>query len=251
MRMENKKTAPKVKFRLEPRDREVLLALEQWGVMSAEQIILKFFPFPWGKRKAQERLTKLYRAGKLHRWRGDNGWYCYSLEPRNNQSDHRLAVNWVRLYFEHSRPDWEKFHTFQYEQDYGILRADGFAAMKDFAASVKGEFRLWFVELDRSHRNRFDKVQKYCRLFREGGYQGRWWVELTDKFPRILVVTTSEERKQKILAHIQEENEADLRFEVRLLSDIKEAVSNGKTHNQNGRSGAVLASDGPASRGGE
>lgn len=220
------KAAPRVTLRETPRDKAILLALEDWGVLSTEQIIVKLFPFPWGRRKAQERLIKLYRAEKICRWRGENGWYFYGLEPRTKHSDHRLLVNWVRLYFEETRPSWERPHCFLYEQDYGIVRADGFAAIKNYAQSPKGEFQFWFVELDRTHSNKFDKVKKYCRLYNEPErYEERWWFPLANKFPRILVVTTTEARKQKILEHIQEENEAGLRFDVRLLTDIKEAVT--------------------------
>ncbi|MHB8171783.1 MAG: replication-relaxation family protein [Thermincolia bacterium] len=208
------------------RDNGIIHALEDWRVMDTEQIRHKFFQFPSGKRKAQERLLMLHRKGKVNRWKGDEG-YCYSLDNRPGRAEHLVMLNWVRLWFEARLKSWEKIHTFQYEHDYGFLRSDGFVSVKNIALRPEepGHFRFWFIEMDRTHSNVFDKVPKYCRLFELGGYEGRWWVKLTDRFPTVLVVTTTESRKNKILRHVAEENSIGLQFDVRLLCDLRKEVS--------------------------
>lgn len=201
------------------RDKSVLRMVEEWGVVSTHQVrLIKFGNIKTSQRKAQQRLRVLALKGSLNRWRTEEG-YLYSLEDKNALSDHLEATNWARVWFEKNLHQWEKLHCFLYEQDYGILRTDAFVAVKN---TITGQFRFWFIETDLSHSNKFDKVEKYCKLFEKGGYADRWWVKLTDKFPTVLVMTTSIARKEKILQHIAEENTAGLRFDVRLLRDLRE-----------------------------
>lgn len=42
--------------------------------------------------------------------------------------------------------------------------------------------------------NTFDKVEKYNQLYQSGGYSGHWWVDLTERFPPVLVATTTVQR---------------------------------------------------------
>lgn len=102
---------------------------------------------------------------------------------------------------------------------YRELRADGFAAIKN---TVTGKHRFCFVEFDRTITNPFDKVPKYCRLYNSGNYGSSWWVELTDRFPAILVVTTS--RAEQIRRLIEEQNDAGLEWKVILLDDVRREV---------------------------
>ena len=162
---------------------------------------------------------KLFQRSKLQRDREGDEAYFYYLE-RPGMIAHTLGVNWVRLWLQLSCRSWEKYHSLSYEQDYGILRADGFAAVKN---NVTGAFRFCFVELDRG-TNTFDKIEKYNRLYREGNYSGHWWVKLADRFPPVLVVTTSASRAKHIEELIQERNEAGLEFRILLLDDIKSEV---------------------------
>jgi len=202
------------------RDKLIISMVEEWKVVNARQVQAHMFKFPYGLRKAQERLLKLHRRGKLTRWHGEEG-YSYSLEKKNASSAHFEALNWVRIWLENNCKSWEHFHSWQYEQDYKILRADGFAAIKN---NVTGKFNFYFVEMDCSPKNAFDKVPKYCRLFEEERYKNSWWVELTDKFPKVLIVTNC--RKEKILRHVAEENKSNLRFEVRSLEEIRKECLN-------------------------
>ena len=110
------------------RDKQVLSMIEEWKVMNARQVQLMKFNFPYGLRKAQERLLKMHNRGKLNRWHNGEG-YSYSLEKKTASSAHFEALNWVRIWLVNQLKNWEKIHSWQYEQDYKILRTDAFAAI--------------------------------------------------------------------------------------------------------------------------
>jgi len=200
------------------RARNILFQIEDYKIMSIAQVIQLYFPFATGRRKAQEVLLKLHRKGKLERWRGEEG-YCYSLEPKTGRADHTVLVNWCRIWFEKRLKSWEGIHRFVYEDDYGFLRSDAFVAIKN---KTTGKLKFWFVEADLS-KNKFDKVSKYNKLLEQinQGKLERWWIKLTDGFPWILVVTTTQARKEKILSHIAEENKHGLEFRVYTLDELK------------------------------
>lgn len=197
------------------RDKAILNAIFERYALDTEQVRCLYFPTKYGRRKAQERLLKLYKKGKLKREKV-NDIYAYYIE-KPGMIKHTLAVNWVRIWFEKKAKSWEKVY-FYYEKDYKILRCDGFVAVKN---TVTGGYKFYFVELDRG-TNKFDKVEKYNKLFDDCGYDGDWWVKLTDKFPQVVIVTTS--RVEKIKELIKERNTNNLRFEVYLLDDIKEGI---------------------------
>ena len=110
--------------------------------------------------------------------------------------------------------------SFVYEQKYPGLRHDGFAAIKN---TVTGKFKFYFVENDCA-TNPFDKVKKYSDLHEKEGYQDRWWCKLADRFPPVLVVTSSAGRAENIQKLIDRDNAAGIEFQVHLLSDIKKEV---------------------------
>ncbi|GAB6180975.1 hypothetical protein JCM14036_22940 [Desulfotomaculum defluvii] len=195
-------------------------AVEEYRALDTEQIRVLFFnSMTYGRRKAQERLLKLYQRKRLQREKVD-GIYTYYPDRPPGLIKHLLALNWVRIWLAMTCKSWERLESFTYEQDYGILRTDGFVAIKN---TVTCKHRFMFIELDRSC-NTFDKVEKYNQLF-ESGYYGRWWwVKLTDCFPAILVVTTSPTRAVHINQLIKERNNADLNFKVFLLDGIKKEV---------------------------
>lgn len=203
------------------RDKLILQAIEKCHVLDTEQIWAIFFnQMKYGQRKAQERLQKLYERGCLKRDRIRQEPFFYYIEKRPGQPAHQLGVNWIKIWLQHKCRSWEKIHSFSYEQDYKILRTDGFAAIKNI---VNGNLKFYFIEMDRG-TNTFDKVQKYCDLYENEKYQGWWWVALTERFPPVLVVTTSLSRKESIEQLITEKNIAGLEFQVSLLDSIKREV---------------------------
>ena len=204
------------------RDRAILRGLEDYRALELPQIQLLHFNQGFksadvAKRKAQDRTSVLYKEGRVKRWRGD-GPYCYALDKKPGRAEHLVALNWVRIWLQKSMTKWEKLHCFDYEPDYGFMRPDAFCAIKNF---VSGQFRLYFIELDRSPRNEFDKVALYNKLFKTEDYSDRWWVDVApeEKFPPVMVVTV--DRREQILKVIDRDNGEDIRFDVRLLGDIK------------------------------
>lgn len=180
-----------------------------------------FRNLPTGQRKAQERLLKLHRAGKLERHKHE-GVFVYYLE-RPKLLSHLLGVNWTRIWIQNNLRSWERLHSFQYEQDYGLLRCDALYVCRN---TVTGQFWASLIEFDRG-TNKFDKIRKYCRFYEKGGYQNLWWARVVKRFPVVFIVTTTPGRYEQIKELIKEENSAGLEFRVKLLDEIKEECFNG------------------------
>lgn len=203
------------------RDRKILQAIEEYQSLNTEQVqALYFRSMQYGQRKAQERLLKLYRVGKLGRGRYADSPYYYYVGDKPGMLKHLIATNWVRIWLQTTLPSWERLHSWSYEQDYKVLRSDGFAAIKN---AMTGKYRFLFIEMDRG-TNHFDKIQKYNKLYETEKYDSWWWVNLTERFPSILVVTVSEARKRLIQGEIEVRNSNGLEFQVRLLDDLREEV---------------------------
>jgi hypothetical protein len=134
----------------------------------------------------------------------DRPFYYYT--QKQGQAQHRLGVNWARLWIMSQLKSWESMQSFAYEVDYGILRCDGFAAIRN---RVAGKMSFYFVEYDHTISNPFDKVVRYNQLFER--QPSAWWTDLTDRFPAIVVVT---HRVQAISKKIEQENVNGLEFRV-------------------------------------
>lgn len=72
--------------------------------------------------------------------------------------------------------------------------------------------------------NLFDKVGKYCGLYESEGYAGHWWVDLAEKFPQVLVVTTNPARMKIINGLVEREDRSGLKFKVYNLDDLKKEL---------------------------
>lgn len=174
-----------------------------------------------GRRKAQERLLKLYQAGRVKRCRvSPTEPFCYYAGRRHGRLEHLLALNWVYVWFTAGLKPWERVHCFNYETNFKTLQADAFCSVKN---TVTGRFKFFFVELDRS-ANDFDKIRKYNALYNAGGYAGEWWAELADRFPAILVVTITASRAAHIRERVDKENVHGLEFRVMLLDEIRGGI---------------------------
>jgi len=148
-----------------------------------------------GKRKAQERLAKMAENKQLKRSRyAPNEPYVYYVDKKSGQIEHLVAVNWVYVWITQRLHTWETLYYWDYEIDLGIIRPDAFCGIKN---TVTGKIKWLFIELDRSE-NKFDKIEKYNRYYAEGLYRGQWWADKAEKFPQVLIVTTSEARLKKI-----------------------------------------------------
>jgi len=184
------------------RDRRIVEWVERLKAMDTEQVHLVLFRNCQSKRKAQERLSKLVKAKELNRMKLHQ--YIYYSGRKPAQVDHLIATNWVYLWL------WRQYGGnlwhWSYEVSYDFLRCDAFAGIRKL-----DENRFIFVELDRSE-NKFDKVQKYNRLFSELKKDSQWWVKETKKFPIILTVTESESRIKLIKSLIEKQNVHNLEF---------------------------------------
>lgn len=203
------------------RDRQLLELLEARQALNTEQVRVLLFPFKYGLRKAQERLLKLYERKKVHRWRPAlEESYVYYLGKRHGRIEHLIAINWVYCYIKATLKSWEKLQSWAYEVDLGNLQADAFVGIKN---TVTGKVRFVFIELDRSD-NVFDKATKYNDLYKSGKYMDCWWVKYAEKFPQVMVVTTTQARKDVICKAVEKENVNGLDFTVHLLDEIRSDV---------------------------
>lgn len=200
------------------RDRAIVEAVEQFGILDTEQIARLFFTGSQGQRVAQRRLKGLTDKGKLNRCRESIDLPCwYYTGKRPKQAEHRLAVNWVYTWLFSKLKQWERLESFEHEPDYKTVRPDALAAIRN---TVTGKMRLYFIEADMSG-NGFDKASKYNRLFATSGYGSAWWAESAERFPAILIVTEGEGRRRTIAKRIEKENSSGLEFQVHLLDEIK------------------------------
>lgn len=208
------------------RDRRILKYLDVLGALTTEQVrFLCFRELKTGERKAQQRLKKLYDLGLVKRLRPSlDSPLVHWTEERPSQLEHVLARNWVYCYLVGKCASWEKVESWNVEEDYGVLRCDALARIKNYAT---GKNRFLFVEVDLSE-NRFDKVQKYTLLCREG--IDSWWADEAEAFPPVLLVTESSSRLEQIRKCVRQENPLGIRFEVKLLSELRRVVSEWKVN---------------------
>ena len=203
------------------RVREIVEAVDRCGVLDAVQIELLIYGgrSESNKRQAQRKLQKLHKLRRLNRGRvAVSQPYHYYTGKAPGQPEHRLATNWIYLWMLKNLKNWETLHSFDYEPDYKLLRADALASVKN---KVTGKFLFYFIEADLSH-NPFDKVKKYNDLYASERYAGSWWVNLADRFPAVIVATESESRLKAIQKAVDEENVHGLEFRAYLLDHLKE-----------------------------
>ena len=165
------------------RDRQIQQVLSEWGALDIFQLTALFFP---SLKMAQKRMQRLTEMGKVKRSRENLGQpYWYYIDKKPVQIEHRLGMNWIRLWLMKNLKSWEKIYSFDYEINYGQLRPDGLIGIKN---SQTGKYKFKFIEYDRGF-NKFDKAEKYERWYKSDGYSNQWWVEYVEKFPSIIVVS--------------------------------------------------------------
>lgn len=208
------------------RDRRALRYLDVLGALTTEQVwSLCFSDIATGQRKAQQRLKRLFDRGLAKRVRPSlDSPMVYWTAQRPGLMEHTVACNWVYCYLVRRCQSWEKIEGWYPEDDYKVLRCDAFAVIRNTALKTN---RFLFVEVDLSE-NRFDKVQKYTALCQKG--VDAWWVDETSVFPTVLVVTETLARLEHIRKLAKEQNPLGLRFDVKLLSDIKRGAMEWKVN---------------------
>lgn len=146
--------------------------------------------------------------------------YYIDLSAKVEQMEHVILLNWVYVWLEHNLKSWEELHSFEYERDYGMVRADAFAVIKN---RFTGRIRPSYVELDRGY-NAFDKVRKYNDLYESEKYANEWWVEQVTGFPAVIIATTNGKRLRRINEAIERENRNGLEFFTFLVDQLRKDV---------------------------
>ncbi|WP_088227837.1 hypothetical protein [Desulfosporosinus sp. FKB] len=209
------------------RDQAILDTITFCKVMDTNQIAELFFRFPSGLRKCQARMKILVdkRLVKKTRLSLDTATIYYRKKLPDHVP-HALGVTWCYVWMK--RQYGENLLTFELEQlkEFGdILQADALCSVK---ISITGEIRWFCIEFETGlNRNRFDKVEKYVSLYNREGIPGSPLLKRLNnpqRFPKIIVVTDSVRRAQQIKEFIANAN-TKVKFEVHLLSAIKEERS--------------------------
>jgi hypothetical protein len=144
--------------------------------------------------------------------------YHYFIGKRPAQLEHKVGINYARLFLTNSLKTWESIHSWEYEpQYYNILRPDGFMAVKN---NVTNKLNCYFIEFDRAF-DPFDKVEKYNELYKINGYKNTWWANKVDRFPAIVVISEEMERAQKQL----KDNKYNLEFRFYDYQEVKEGFT--------------------------
>lgn len=208
------------------RDKRILDAIARHKALTTEQIATLYFPFPTGLRKAQARLSSLVGRKKLkapvrfsiH----STSIYYDGKQPA--QLEHLVDVNWHYVWFEKQLTTGQRIYLWERHKDFGILECD---ALVGIQSKLANEIWWYFIEMEReTDHGEFDKIRKYNKLFesQETTLGGHWWWRHVGRFPKVIITCLTENYRQKVLRHIHEENWSNLRFEVKLLSEIiKEA----------------------------
>lgn len=201
------------------RDKAILAALGEWGVLDTDQLQMMFFP---SLRMTQKRLQRLIEQGKIKRYRDCTGQpYFYYLERKPGQPEHKIGLNWIRLWIERSLKSWEALSTWQYEPNYKSIRPDALAAVRN---SVTEKFRFCFIERE-CDTNPCRKVKLYNDLYASGEYEKAWWAEKADRFPPVIVAVETLTRMDTVKQFIEKENKHGLEFRVYLMDQIKQDVT--------------------------
>lgn len=207
------------------RDQAILDAITICKVMDTNQIAELFFRFPTGLRKCQARMKTLVdkKLVKKTRLSLDTATiYYHGRLPRHLQ--HALALTWVYIWF--TQQYGQNLLTWELEElkQFGdILQCDALCSVK---IPMTNEVRWYCVELDRGsiQRNAFDKIEKYTALYHLQGIPGSPLLKRLDnpqRFPKVIVVTDSIRRSQRIRELIISSS-TKVKFEVHLLTAIKE-----------------------------
>ncbi|SHH86075.1 hypothetical protein [Desulfosporosinus lacus] len=207
------------------RDKSIIETIGLCGVMDTEQLAELFFRFPTGMRKCQARMKCLVDRKLVKKTRlslDTPSVYYQGKFP--HRLEHARALSWIYVWF--MRKTGEKLLTWEREElkEFGdILQTDALCSVK---ITMTGEIRWYCIELDRGsvNRSKFDKIEKYIALYNREGVAGSPMLKRLGnplRFPKVLIVTDSVKRGQRIRELVADAN-TRLKFEVHLLSAIKE-----------------------------
>jgi hypothetical protein len=213
------------------RDKLIVEIVEKCKCLDAEQIELLFFRNTCNptsaKIQCQNRLRKLTDKKLLNRWRMDlDEPYKYYINEFA-QKEHTVLLNWMLIKYIIDHP-YDKIYHVEYQRDYKILVPDLFLiTFNQF--NKEQQYKAIMFEMDKTISNKFDKIEKYNKLFESKPNDE--YVRLTaPRFPKIIIATTEKSRLKEIDRLIQNEklNKNNLRFETELIWDVKERCKDEK-----------------------
>lgn len=196
------------------RDNTIIEYIDYFGVLNTKQIYaLVALHQTSGYRIVQRRMKSLVKRKKVKVIKDSP--YVYYIDKKLKFVEHRIMTNWGYIFIKLYLLDkFEQIVGFSVEDDYGILRSDGFVTIKN---PFTNKYRFIFIETDLSN-NAFDKIKKYNQLYANELYTTKDWYKIADRFPEVLILT---HRITTVKNKIIVENKYGLEFKV---YDIKEVL---------------------------
>ena len=196
------------------RDNIIMEYIDYFGVLNTKQIYtLVALHQTSGYRIVQRRMKSLVKRKKVKVIKDSP--YVYYIDKKLKFVEHRIMTNWGYIFIKLYLLDkFEQIVGFSVEDDYGILRSDGFVTIKN---PFTNKYRFIFIETDLSN-NTFDKIKKYNQLYANELYTTKDWYKIADRFPEVLILT---HRITTVKNKIIVENKYGLEFKV---YDIKEVL---------------------------
>ena len=196
------------------RDNNIIEYIDYFVVLNTKQIYaLVALHQTSGYRIVQRRMKSLVKRKKVKVIKDSP--YVYYIDKKLKFVEHRIMTNWGYIFIKLYLLDkFEQIVGFSVEDDYGILRSDGFVTIKN---PFTNKYRFIFIETDLSN-NAFDKIKKYNQLYANELYTTKDWYKIADRFPEVLILT---HRITTVKNKIIVENKYGLEFKV---YDIKEVL---------------------------
>ncbi len=169
----------------------------------------ELFPFPTGRRKAQEVMKRLAERRDVKRFRHGRE-YIYHLEPRTEKWSHWYALNCFHFALLSTLKTWYRVIAFKREVHHPYGRSDALYVIR---SNFNDKEIRFFLELDLDSNNPFDKAGNYQMLFDDMSWQDEEWGG--GAFPFVAVVSVRPDKVKRIIA--QERH--GVRFVVLSLDD--------------------------------
>lgn len=199
------------------RDAEIVSLVNTHAVLCTEQIAALSFGGKYPLLTCRKRLRSLVEHNRLVRKRfAPYASNVYSVESWPKQWEHQLGVNWVYCWLKMNLKAGESLYHWQAPY-VSTIKPDAFWGIKSQTHS------FGFLELD-CNTNPFEKIHLYGQYYKDAAYQSEWWAGYASRFPKVLIVTETQARANRILHSVATENPHGLTFEVRLLGQLRSQV---------------------------
>ena len=222
------------------RDKCIVDIIDDFGVLTTLQLYLLFFSsIKYGVVKCRERLRILKGKGKINNIRLDINEcaiHFTNKKYKNNRFiSHDINRNWGFIYLLRYMNNNYKYYKFndieiEYVMECG-KRPDGIIGFINY---VTNEYKYYIIESDKfESNNKFMKVINYNEIFKNKLYLNEYWCSRVKRFPNILIVCNSENKKEKVLKSVEIDNikydyidngvkkRSGIKFIVKTVDEIK------------------------------